>query len=103
MRSEKVYAENFEQAINSAPDIGSIDFAYGIVATKNATRIGPNLWRVDIWHQSDGDEVATDSDEVHPLIALTVVSACLLLVLAVIVALVNGVALLVKLVFGWPA
>ena len=99
MRSEKVYAENFEQAIRAAPDIGSIDFHYGIVATKNATRIGPNLWHVDIWHQGD-DEIETDLDDVHPFFAAAVVSACLLIVLAVIVALVNGVALLIKLVFG---
>jgi hypothetical protein len=102
MRSEKVYAENFEQALRAAPDIGSIDFHYGIVATKNATRIGPNLWHVDIWHQGDDDNVETclDDDDVHPFFAATVVSACLLLALAVIVALVNGVALLIELVFG---
>ena len=99
MRSEKVYAENFEQAIRAAPDIGSIDFHYGIVATKNATRIGPNLWHVDIWHEGD-DDFSIEIDDVHPFFAATVVSGCLLLVLAVIVALVHGAALLIKLVFG---
>jgi hypothetical protein len=118
MRTVKLYALSFNEAMDAAPGIGSIDF-------ENATRIANNLWQVTIWHESDDPEhldedsslddvhpffAATvvsaclldeDSslDDVHPFFAATVVSACLLLVLAVIVALVQGLAVLIKLVF----
>lgn len=89
-------------ALATDPKVGTIDPEFGKMVThKHATMIGLNRFEVTIWHEGDDDtvEACLDDDYVHPFFAATLVSACLLLVLAVIVALVNGVALLIKLVF----
>jgi hypothetical protein len=77
-------------ALATDPKVGTIDPEFGQMVTyKHATQIGLNRFEVTIWHEGDDDKIATDLDDVHPFFAATVVSACLLFVLAVIVALVN--------------